>query len=558
MIRGRHGRTALLALAMTALSGAAAIAHPNGGDSDPGFGTGSPAAARETCGSGGPGAFDAARNPATGEIVLVGESDTNFCIVQTEGDGRRDPGFGDGASDTEWSGDGETDVGFGADEGARAVAIQADGRIVVAGHRGSGLAVTRLDTDGTVDTTFGDDGRRVVDAARGADDVLVQPDGKIVLITEVPSPGTLDHLAAVRLTADGDLDASFGGGDGIASRDGFRDDATAGALQPDGKILVAGKSTGAGGSAPMLVLRLNTDGSVDTTYGADGAAVAFPNVNNTPEAVIPGAGGSVTVAGHGSAVGFGRQPESDIAIARFTAAGAPDSSFGPGGVRVHTIPGDQRVEAAAFAEDGGVTVAGGHGGSAARRASFFVAKTLANGMLDRNFARRAVPFGAPVLATARAVVPTTGGSVVLAGPASTPFTAVQLTGPRVRTLRCRGALTGTSTHDSLRGTASADWISGGGGVDRISGLAGGDCLSGGAGNDRINGGDGNDTINGGAGRDVLSAGRGRNLLRGGAGNDRIDSSNGRRDVINCGPGRDSVRADSVDRLSGCEVASRVG
>ena len=561
MSRGTHGRAALVAAAIMGVTGATAIAHPSGGDSDPGFGAGSPAAARQTCGSGGPGVLDAARNPATGEIVLVGESDTNFCILQLEGDGRRDPGFGDGESDTAYGGDGETDIGFGAAEGARAVAIQADGRIVVGGHRDGSAAVTRLDTDGTIDTTFGDGGRRVVERGGGVADVLIQPDGRIVLITEAASaPGAPTGLAAIRLTADGAIEAGFGGGDGVANAPlgGRRDIVSAGALQPDGKILIAGSGIGASGSASLVVARLNPDGSPDTSFGGDAIAGASPRANNTPEAVIPGPGGSVTVVGDGVDTATSTpRPAADIAIARFTASGAPDASFAPGGMRVHTVPGAD-IEAAALAEDGGVTVAGGLGGSAARRSSFFVAKTLSNGMLDRNFARRAVTFGAPVRATALAVVPSGDGKVVLAGPASTPFTAAQVMGPRARTLRCRGALTGTGRADSLAGTASADAISGGGGADRISGLAGGDCLSGGAGRDRLAGGAGNDTVDGGAGNDVLNAGTGRNVLRGGSGNDRLDSTNGRRDVLNCGPGRDVVFADAFDRVTACEIGSTVG
>jgi uncharacterized delta-60 repeat protein len=561
MIRGRHGRAALLALAVTGVFGAAAAAHPSGGDSDPGFGTGSPAAARETCGSGGAGVFDAARQ-TDGEIVLVGESDTNFCILRIEGDGRRDPAFGDGASDTEWSGDGETDIGFGADEGATAVAIQADGRIVVAGSRSGDLAVTRLDADGTLDTTFGDGGRRVVEAVGGAIDVMVQADGRIVLLASVSAPGGSpfsERMAAVRLTADGALDPTFGDGDGVATSPANGVTPTAAALQADGKVLMAGHARGPQGSATLTVVRLNADGSPDTGFGGDGVAFASPRHNTTPEAVIPVTGGSVTVVGHGFDTGTGPlRPAADIATVRFTTSGALDTRFAPGGVRMHTFPGTQRVEAAALAADGGVTVAGGLDGSAARRSSYFVAKTLANGMLDRNFARRAVTFGALVVATARTVVTAAGGSVVLAGPASTPFTAVQLMGPRVRTLRCRGALVGTSGADSLRGTASADAISGGGGRDRIAGLGGGDCLSGGAGSDVLSGGGGNDTLNGGSGNDVLRAGAGRNVLRGGSGSDGLDARNGRRDVVNCGPGTDRVVADMGDRVTGCEIMSRVG
>jgi uncharacterized delta-60 repeat protein len=538
----RQGNVVVAILGIAGVVAASAAAHPTGGDSDAGFGSGTPSAARETCGSGGAGAFDAARQ-ADGELVLAGESGdaefANFCIIRLEEDGRRDPGFGDGSSDTEYSGDGETEIGFGSAEGARAVAIQPDGRAVVAGYvrEGSGehLALTRLDTDGTLDTTFGDGGRRVVADAAGAVDVFVQADGRIVAIAAAGG-----GMGAVRLTADGSLDTSYGGGDGIAAvppPDRLRAQETlAGALQADGKVVIAGRLFGVGPQSSAVAGRLNADGSVDTSFGDAGRV--FVGVGDDPvvEAVIPGAGGAVTLVGS-ARVRQGGVP-TDLFLARFTAAGARDRSFAPSGVRKHDLPGTPLLDAAAPAGDGGLTVAGGYAGSARLRSSFFVAKTLRNGMLDRNFARRTVTFGAPVEAGARAVVPTAGGRVLLAGPASTPFTAVQLTGPRARALACRGGLSGTGLDDRLVGTSSGDAIDGEGGADRISGLGGGDCLT------------------GGTGADVISAGAGRNVIRGGSGNDRISARNGARDVVNCGTGRDRATVDRVDRVTACEVVSR--
>jgi uncharacterized delta-60 repeat protein len=549
MAGGRHGSIALLACAFTAVLGTAALAHPTGGDSDVGFGSGSPTAARHGCGTGGPGVTDAARQ-ADGELVLVGEStgtsSNHFCIIRIEADGRLDPAFGDGDPDTAWSGDGDTEISFGADAGASSVAIGSDGRAVVAGRvaaagGGSDLAVTRLDTDGTLDTTFGDGGRVVVGELNSAADVLVQPDGRIVLVT-TRSTGALSAIALLRLTEAGAVDPSFGGGDGIAIAPSVssRDEADTGALQADGKILVSGRSP-----SPLryaLGLRFNSDGSPDTSFGGDGAAFAGSTTGSDTE-VLPGPGGSVTVVSRPFG-GPGSAPSGDFQITRLTSAGRRARSF------QHYV-GGASVNAAAPADDGGVTVVGGIS------SSYFVAKTLPNGMLDRNFARHAVTFEAPVDAIATAVVPTGGGRMVVAGPATTPFTAVQLLGPRVRTLRCRGELSGSSGRDfGLRGTSSADAIFGRGGADRIAGLGGGDCLNGGSGGDVISGGAGNDIVNGDSGADVIRAGSGRNVIRGGSGADRINARNRVRDVVNCGTGRDRATVDRADRVRGCEVVSR--
>jgi plastocyanin len=137
----------------------------------------------------------------------------------------------------------------------------------------------------------------------------------------------------------------------------------------------------------------------------------------------------------------------------------------------------------------------------------------------------------------------------------------------------------TGGDDLLNGTAKGDKISGLGGDDVIFGLGGNDLLDGGAGNDKIDGGKGNDTLKGGAGNDSLTGGDGNDVLVGGAGkdklnggrgsdkltgnggkdslvggpgNDSINAKDGVAETVKCGPGRDKVKADRKDKLSGCE------
>jgi Ca2+-binding RTX toxin-like protein len=95
------------------------------------------------------------------------------------------------------------------------------------------------------------------------------------------------------------------------------------------------------------------------------------------------------------------------------------------------------------------------------------------------------------------------------------------------------------------------------GSDRLTGGKGEDALYGGGGTDRIVGGSGRDLLVGGAGNDRLVGGPGRNRYVGGSGNDSINSANGVRELVDCGFGRDRVRADRRDTLSGCEVVTRV-
>jgi hypothetical protein len=107
---------------------------------------------------------------------------------------------------------------------------------------------------------------------------------------------------------------------------------------------------------------------------------------------------------------------------------------------------------------------------------------------------------------------------------------------------------GTSKNDRLVGTPRRDVLSGLGGNDTISGLAENDTISGDAGNDVLSGDAGNDQLNGGAGRD---------RILGGAGNDTVAALDGAVDTIDCGAGRDAVRADRFDKVAkNCERVTR--
>jgi hypothetical protein len=110
--------------------------------------------------------------------------------------------------------------------------------------------------------------------------------------------------------------------------------------------------------------------------------------------------------------------------------------------------------------------------------------------------------------------------------------------------------------DRLNGGARSDAIYGRAGNDRIRGLGGNDCLFGEGGNDQVWGGPGNDTVSGGTGSDRLYGGAGRDRMQGGPGRDRIFAVDRARDVVVCGRGRDTVRADRVDRIIGCESVRR--
>ncbi|MBB5234063.1 NPCBM/NEW2 domain-containing protein [Deinococcus budaensis] len=178
----------------------------------------------------------------------------------------------------------QTDLG--AEDAAYALARQSDGRVVVVGRSGNNFAAARYNADLSLDATFGSGGKVVTDLgsldAEVAYAVALQPDGQIVLAgtTVQPVPeGTIPSrdLAVVRYTAGGQLDPSFGRGgvvvqrfDGLDSLEATEDEARAVAIQPDGRILIAGKADDPGGGRQGLLTRLTAAGALDLTFAGRG------------------------------------------------------------------------------------------------------------------------------------------------------------------------------------------------------------------------------------------------------------------------------------------------
>ncbi len=295
-----------------------------------------------------------------------------------------------GSFDTSFSSDGRATTSFssGADSG-QAVAIQSDGKLVVAGYSNeSNFAVARYNTDGTLDTSFGNDGKATTSIGSNASkglDVQVQPDGKIVVAGH-SNNGTNEDFALVRYNADGTLDTSFGA---IASGQtrsgklttalGTKDDAIEGiVLQPDGKILVAGWSHDGSSNEhanDVAIVRYTSKGDLDTTFDEDGKVVIDFSVGNTnknellldidllPDSKIVAAG---SVNG-------------DFLAMRFNNNGNLDTTFGTGGKTITDIGGYDVANSVAVQSDGKVILAG------RGQQKFILVRYTVDGTLDDSF-----------------------------------------------------------------------------------------------------------------------------------------------------------------------------
>lgn len=166
--------------------------------------------------------------------------------------------------------DGNVDTAFDTTAGyAEDVAIQDNGQIVVAGTLGSTFLLVRYNTDGSLDSAFGIDG--VVAGLSGVGtSLLLQSDGSLIVggnSTDNPS-----SIQIARYSASGVLDSSFGTDGVVTGPEGIINDMV---LQADGNIIVAGQGAYGQGS---LLMRYNTDGTLDTSFGTDGAAISYPGM----------------------------------------------------------------------------------------------------------------------------------------------------------------------------------------------------------------------------------------------------------------------------------------
>ena len=277
-------------------------------------------------------ALDAALLP-DGGIVAVGRTDasgilkTAFGVVRYLPDGTPDPSFGAGGI--------VTTPFFGKGAVADAVAVQPDGKIVVAGFAdeasgfNSDFALARYDPDGTLDTSFDGDGIVTTDLG-GQDDnitgLMIQPDGRIVVA------GTAgEDIALARYTPNGKLDPSFGNGGSRITDLGFVDVANGVALSPGGQILLAGYTIGAKLNNDFLLERYNTDGTLDTTFGTGGTVKTDVSAGDDfAENLVLDAAGRIILVGEATSP---TSPTStDIALARYHADGTPDTSFATDGI----------------------------------------------------------------------------------------------------------------------------------------------------------------------------------------------------------------------------------
>jgi uncharacterized delta-60 repeat protein len=293
----------------------------------------------------------------------------------------------DGDLDTSFDTDGKRTASFGAsDDVGRAVAIQSDGKIVMAGYSGSDFAVARFNTDGSLDTTFSGDGLQTTDFNSRTDiafGVAIQNDGKIVVVGFSNSVSTGNDFAVARYNTDGTLDTTFDSDGKLTTEvdegSGAGDQGRSVVIQSDGKIVVGGV-TGGGLNEDFAVVRYTSTGALDTTFDTDGkqtTAIGFGN--DGAYAVLVQSDGKIIAAGESVNGSY-----TDFAVVRYTSTGALDTTFDSDGKTTTAFGAREEVGRGAVLQSDGKIVVAGYASNGTNE-DFALARYNTNGSLDTSF-----------------------------------------------------------------------------------------------------------------------------------------------------------------------------
>lgn len=366
----------------------------------------------------------ALRIQADGKMILAGHSDNgvdwDLTVVRYNTNGSLDPSF---------SGDGKliTDISGNHEDAGNGLVLQPDGRMVVAGFTDNGIdndfALARYNSDGNLDSTFDFDGIVTTDFVTydAAHAVAVQSNGRIVVAGEAQG-----DFAVLRYKTNGVLDDGFAYGKGkYVTAIGAFGSARSVAIQPDLYIVLAGE-TRTGSSSSFALARYDPIGRPDMDFGVSGVVTTKIGTNSGAFGVTSQADEKIV------AVGWAYNgKDRDFGLARYHPNGQLDSSFGTNGkVMTNFGSGDNVARAVIVLSDGKILI-GGHATYDSQQrqdlhSSFAVARYNPDGTLDNSFSSDGVTtttLGSDAFGRALAVQP--DGKIILAGESDDRFALVR-------------------------------------------------------------------------------------------------------------------------------------
>jgi uncharacterized delta-60 repeat protein len=477
--------------------------------------------------------------------------------------------------------DGTLDNTFGTGDVAEtqglegdAVTLSSTGQIYTVG--GPTPTVARFTSAGKADKTFGTNGTFVFNVTNtniNLNDIAIQADGKPVVIGDSSAVGANTQTFVARLTTAGKLDTTFST-DGLLSFSADPSDTVSGsegvtlAVLSGGKLLVL-----SGDQSENLLTRINTNGTIDSTFGSGGTIAVQPFSQTAGTSIIE----SLVVQGDGKLVLGGYSSILGIGLVRLNSDGTADTTFSVDGRTGNSIGQEARAIAINSTTH-----------------QLIVAGDTTQGALVAAFHETGGE-NSPVVRSDQGELGVTGTNnsdtitIALSGThlittlngVQTSFTAKTVKSMTVHGLdggdsiqvsaNITGTVFGDAGNDSIIGSDAAQTLDGGTGDDHIFGgdgpsvilgddgndhLFGGasrDSIRGGAGKDTIHGGDGADTLHGDGGSDHVYGDAGKDRLFGDAGNDHLYSVDSSIDIVSGGSGNDSAQIDHKDQYSSIQI-----
>lgn len=275
-----------------------------------------------------------------------------------------------GTVDTSFGTNGSIIPLIGAFTGSQ-VAIQSDGKIVVAGSSGNSFAVARYNSNGTsLDTTFGTNGVAILPSDPGESryspsDLAVESDGKIVVAGTHSNQGNFIDFAIARFNSDGaPYETDFFNGLIILDKFNFPNNrynyGRAVAIQSDGKIVMSGGMMDYEGDGQISLVRLNQDSSLDTaTFGTNGkgtVTAAVPNFYGYESSLALQADGKIVVAG--TTYDDYNNINENLVVARFNGDGSLDTAFGGTGIVITDLGNNENGNDLVIQPDGKIVLVG--------------------------------------------------------------------------------------------------------------------------------------------------------------------------------------------------------
>lgn len=315
-----------------------------------------------------------------------------------------------------------------------AVKVQTDGRIVVVGKQFNGhdddILVQRFYSNGLPDTSFGTGGAAVLKLSSGDENakaLVIQSDGKIVIAGGAVQFGSYETSVVLRLTADGVLDSSFGSGGKVLIDFGVPSHAHAVVLQSDGKVVMTGETYTTSDGGMFALARLQSNGALDTSFGTGGKVSQVLGTGGNGHALAVQSDGKVVVGGYATSTETRR---TSFAVLRFSSTGVLDTSFGSGGTSLISVgTGNNYCHALLLQSDGKIVLSGG--ANTATNFDFALVRLNINGTLDTSFGSGGtvttnfVSGSTPSIEETAAAIIQTDGKIVAGGYSDRKFAVVR-------------------------------------------------------------------------------------------------------------------------------------